>query len=160
MHRYQFVTLLITLSASLAACASCRGTGPEEDTRPGLPKGRVIIHRTSPPEQIEFDVEVVASTRGRSRGLMFRDKVPDGQGMLFLFEKEAVHPFWMKNTLVALDIIFINEAYSIVGILHNAKPLNEESLSVGVASRYVLEVAGGSCARLGIHRGQTVTVER
>jgi uncharacterized membrane protein (UPF0127 family) len=89
---------------------------------------------------------------------MFRERLDDGEGMLFVFEEEADHRFWMKNTLVSLDMIFIDSAGRVVGVVERAAPGTLEPRSAG-ASRSVLEVPGGWAAARGIARGDRVTVE-
>ncbi len=147
------VGLLGILLVPLWACSACR-SGDQKDTPDKFRKELTIAGDGHP--EITLEIEVVASSRARQRGLMFRDNLADGQGMLFLFESEEEHPFWMKNTLIPLDIIFIDSKRKVVGIVHNAKPRNEESLTVGLPSLFVLEVPGGYCNRRGIHRGDTV----
>jgi len=147
------VSLLAALVLPLWACSACRS---QEPATPVSSKKSLSIHGDGH-EVITLEVEIVASSRGRQRGLMFRDNLADGQGMLFFFESEEEHPFWMKNTLISLDIIFIDGKRQVVGIVHNAEPRNEKSLTVGLPSLYVLEVPGGYCNRVGIHRGDKVT---
>ena len=84
---------------------------------------------------------------------MFREDLEDGEGMLFVFAAQQEHSFWMKNTLIPLDILFVDDARRVVGIVHKASPKNEKSLTVGVPSRFVLEVPGGYCNRKGVGRG-------
>lgn len=85
---------------------------------------------------------------------MFREQMDDDAGMLFLFDKMEVQSFWMKNTRLPLDMLFLDESGTIVGIVENAEPLSLTSRSVGLPSRYVLELNGGTSRRLGIEAGQ------
>jgi hypothetical protein len=101
-------------------------------------------------------VEVVRTPAERARGLMFRKHLAQDAGMLFLFDEEDEHPFWMKNTLIPLDLIFIGADLRIAGIVERAEPLTEKSRTVGKPSRYVLEVNGGFCADRGIAPGDRV----
>ncbi|HYO57276.1 DUF192 domain-containing protein [Archangium sp.] len=126
----------------------------EEYVGPTLPRARVLledafggVHRV--------DVEVAATPETRTRGLMWRKELPAGQGMLFIFPEEEVQGFWMRNTLIPLDMLFINSAGKIVGIVERAEPRTLTSRSVGVPGRYVLEVPGGWCQANGITRGGT-----
>lgn len=104
-------------------------------------------------------VEVVSSDEERARGLMFREHLDSDAGMLFIFETSADHAFWMKNTKIPLDMIFISEAMRVVGLVEGAEPLSKEPLSVGVPSRYVLEVNAGIAAQRGIVVGTGVAFE-
>ena len=90
-----------------------------------------------------FSVEVADSEEERRRGLMFRESLPLDEGMIFVFPKEEEHFFWMKDTLISLDIIFINSEGDIVGIVENASPEDKKLLDVGQNSLYVLEINAG-----------------
>jgi len=107
----------------------------------------------------EVALEIADTPPARNRGLMYRDTLPDGRGMLFVFENEDEHDFWMKNTLIPLDMIFISGDHRIVGVHANATPLSTASIGVGAPSRYVIEVPGGWAARHGITRGDRVLLE-
>jgi uncharacterized membrane protein (UPF0127 family) len=105
------------------------------------------------------DVEVAATDPMRERGLMWRKTLPEGKGMLFIFPTEQDHSFWMRNTLIPLDMIFIDGKQSIVGMAENAQPGSLASHSVGVPSKYVLEVPGGWCQKVGIRAGTRVAIQ-
>ena len=87
---------------------------------------------------------------------MYRDRLADGHGMLFVFEDEADRSFWMKNTLIPLDIVFIGADGRIVGVRAETTPLSLAPVSVGRPSKWVLEVAGGYAARAGMAPGDRV----
>ena len=105
------------------------------------------------------DVEVVASEGAIRRGLMFRQHLPPGGGMLFLMAVEKDWTFWMRNTLIPLDMIFIRSDMTVAGVVENAEPKTEVLRSVGERSRYVLEVNGGWARAHGVMRGVTVRFE-
>jgi uncharacterized membrane protein (UPF0127 family) len=105
---------------------------------------------------VEVAVEVVSTPEALARGLMYRTELADGHGMLFVFPEESDHRFWMKNTLIPLDMIFIGGDGVIVGIHRDATPLSTAPVGVGRPSRYVLEVPGGWTARSGVAPGQRV----
>ena len=119
---------------------------------PKMPKAKVILQDAFGGQQV-VDVEVAATGDQRQRGLMWRTKLDEGTGMLFIFPTEDVQSFWMRNTLIALDMIFINEAGTVVGIVENAEPQTLVSRSVGIPGKYVLEVPGGWSAKVGIKAG-------
>lgn len=98
-------------------------------------------------------VETVATDEARARGLMFRETMEEDRGMLFIFSEEREHAFWMKNTLISLDMIFLDTSGAVVGILHKTVPRNTENLTVGVPSRYVVETVGGWAMKHGIQIG-------
>ena len=91
-------------------------------------------------------VEVVATRPEIEHGLMYRTYLSPNAGMLFLMEMEAVWAFYMRNTLIPLDMIFIDSNLTVVGVVANAEPCTETLRSVGKQSRYVLEVNGGWAA--------------
>jgi uncharacterized membrane protein (UPF0127 family) len=103
-----------------------------------------------------FSVEVVASDEERSRGLMFRKELPEGKGMLFDFIAEQPVAFWMKNTYVSLDMIFIRADGRILSIAENTEPLSERQIPSGGSVRGVLEVVAGTAKKLGIKPGDRV----
>lgn len=109
---------------------------------------------------VRVTLEVAASDPARTRGLMWRDHLDDGHGMLFVFDEEEDHSFWMKNTVIPLDMLFIGANQTIVGIHANATPLSLAPISVGHPSKWVLEVAGGYTGRAGIATGDRIDLER
>lgn len=104
-----------------------------------------------------FLVELAASDQERARGLMYRKELPEGRGMLFDFKREQEVGFWMKNTYIPLDMIFIRADGTIRRIAANTEPLSERTVSAGGPVRYVLEVIGGTARKLGIEPGDKVT---
>jgi uncharacterized membrane protein (UPF0127 family) len=117
-----------------------------------------IVHTARGP--VRISLEVVADDASRTRGLMYRSQLADGHGMLFVFDQEQEHSFWMKNTVIPLDMIFIAADRRIVGIHPNAVPLDLTPISVGQPSKWVLEVAGGYTARSAITPGNEIEFER
>jgi uncharacterized membrane protein (UPF0127 family) len=105
------------------------------------------------------EVEIAATPDSRTRGLMWRKELADGKGMLFLFPAEDVQGFWMRNTLIPLDMLFIGSDLRIVGIVSRAEPKTLNSRSVGLPSQYVLEVPGGWTEKVGVRKGTTVEFE-
>jgi uncharacterized membrane protein (UPF0127 family) len=87
---------------------------------------------------------------------MYRNTLADGHGMLFVFDSDVDHQFWMKNTLIPLDMLFIAADGRIVGIHPEATPLSTAQIGVGVPSRYVLEVPGGWSKRRGVARDDRI----
>lgn len=101
-------------------------------------------------------VEVVATRPEIERGLMYRARLAPGAGMLFLMGTEAVWMFYMRNTLVPLDMIFISSDLTVAGVVSDAEPLTETLRGVGTPSLYVLEVNGGWAAANQIRVGARV----
>ena len=122
---------------------------------PAMPK----VHLSAPQGDIAVGVEIVSTEAQIERGMMFREHLPPDQGMLFLMEKEHNWPFWMHNTLIPLDIIFIASDFKIAGIVENAEPKTDTLREVHQPSLYVLEVNGGFCATHKIAPGLKVAFE-
>jgi uncharacterized membrane protein (UPF0127 family) len=140
------------LAAALAlACAS-------KKSEPPVPQPRVVVE-TSAGARHAVDVELARTDRERAKGLMDRTSLPEDGGMLFLFDETSVHSFWMKNTLIPLDMIFIDEDGRIAGIVERAEPRTLTERTVGKPSRYVLEVNGGWSRARGVRAGDRVRFE-
>ncbi|MBR1220294.1 DUF192 domain-containing protein [Bradyrhizobium sp. U87765 SZCCT0131] len=103
-----------------------------------------------------FSVEVMRTDEERARGLMFRQSLPDGQGMLFDFNPEQPVSMWMKNTLIPLDMIFIQSDGRILRIAENTQVQSEKIISSSGPVRGVLEVIAGTAKKLKIRPGDKV----
>lgn len=90
---------------------------------------------------------------------MFRKSLGAQEGMVFVFPNDEDHSFWMKNTYIPLDMVFVSKEMRVVGILPDVPPLTEEPRSVGFPSRYVLEFAAGAMKASGIATGAHVTID-
>jgi uncharacterized membrane protein (UPF0127 family) len=103
-----------------------------------------------------FSVEVVDNDADRAKGLMFRKELPEGRGMLFDFQREQDVSFWMENTYISLDMIFIRGDGRILRIVENTEPLSTRMIPSGGPVLAVLEVIGGTARKLGIAPGDRV----
>ncbi|HYM62119.1 MAG TPA: DUF192 domain-containing protein [Thermoanaerobaculia bacterium] len=104
-------------------------------------------------------VEVASDDATRTQGLMYRDRLPDQTGMIFLFPQSGDYPFWMKNTLIHLDMIWIDDQKRIVHVAHDVPPCKADpcpSYPPNATARYVLEVAAGVAAKHRLADGQLV----
>ncbi|MBX3157149.1 MAG: DUF192 domain-containing protein [Deltaproteobacteria bacterium] len=124
-------------------------TGPQPQVAIATPKGDVTV-----------GVEIVATEAAIERGLMYRQHLPPDRGMLFLMGREYDWGFYMRNTLIPLDIIFITKEMTVAGIVPNAVPHDENPRHVGVPSLYVLEVNGGWAAAHEVTSGARVRFDR
>lgn len=122
--------------------------------QPTLPLAPLIIDTAKGP--VQFTVEMATAWPQQERGLMFRKSLAPDAGMLFDFGREQEESFWMKNTLIPLDMLFIKANGAIARIASNAKPLSEESIPSYEPVRAVLEIAGGRAAQLGLKPGDKV----
>jgi uncharacterized membrane protein (UPF0127 family) len=117
--------------------------------QPKLPVGTVLLE-TPPRAPISLKVEVASSDAQRQMGLMFRESMGEDEGMLFLFPTERHNSFWMHNTLIPLDMFFVDADWNVVGIVEQATPQTDDPRNVPLMSQYVLEVNGGFAKRHGI----------
>jgi uncharacterized membrane protein (UPF0127 family) len=119
---------------------------------------RVII-QTKENRELTFQVEVADTPAKRELGLQYRRDLAADRGMIFLFPSESHHSFWMKNTPIPLDMIFINRDRKIVGIVEQAVPFSTDSRSVPTASQFVLEINGGLAGRYGVKVGDSISFQ-
>ncbi len=117
----------------------------------GLPSDVLLVETAS--SQYRFEVEIADDPAERAEGLMYRESLADNAGMLFLYPRPQPVEFWMKNTSLSLDIVFVRPDGTIARIAENATPMSEELISSGEPVRAVLEVKGGTMRQLGIAVG-------
>jgi uncharacterized membrane protein (UPF0127 family) len=103
-----------------------------------------------------FSVEVADEDTERQKGLMFRETMPMSQGMLFVFEQPKRAAFWMKDTLISLDMLFIDSTGTVVKVHENAIPLDQTPIEGGEGIAFVLEINGGLAKRMGIGPGSEI----
>ena len=119
--------------------------------------GSIPLTIKAPDKTHVFTVEVARTPEEQAKGLMFRTSLPENGGMLFPFEKPRFGSFWMKNTLIPLDMVFIRADGSVDRIAENTIPENLEPVVSGGEVSAVLELAGGTAAKLGIDESAVVT---
>lgn len=107
-----------------------------------------------------IDIEIAEDDYERALGLMYRFSMSDSVGMLFIMEKEMPQSFWMKDTYISLDIVYLNKNLEIVKIQKNTQPLSEESIPSIKKAKYVIEVIGGFCDKLNVEEGDIVKYNR
>ena len=105
---------------------------------------------------VRFTVEIADDEQERNRGLMFRESLADDRGMLFHFQEPERASFWMRNTIISLDIIFIGVDGRILNIAERTTPYSEAGIPAAGMTRGVLEIRGGRAAELGIRAGDRV----
>jgi uncharacterized membrane protein (UPF0127 family) len=141
------IALLLLFGCSTSEGANDSGENPF----------RIPVSVAASSGEIVFQAELADSPTERNKGLMFRESMGEREGMLFLFPDEAPRSFWMRNTLIPLDMIFVRADRTILGIVENAEPKTDTARAVEGSSQFVLEINGGLSRRLGIAPGQTVT---
>lgn len=147
------ITILLAAFLLAAALPLCRGFAWAQDPK-SPPLKRILVGQTP------LWVEVADTLEKQERGLMFRRSLPENEGMLFVFTEPIELSFWMRNTLIPLDIAFVGPDGVILNI-HQARPLDESVLyrSAG-AAKYVIETNRGWFARHGIGPGDKIRLGR
>ena len=146
MHRSILISLLALGLLAAALGAACGG-GDDAPMVVLRPEGRA---------EVRVQVELARTSEERARGLMFREQLDADAGMLFLYEEEGRLTFWMRNTLIPLDMIFISADHQVAGVVENAEPQTDTVRQVDQPSQFVLEVNGGFAAAHGITAGTPV----
>lgn len=143
----RWVLAVFALLAFVGCAAVAGQQGP-------LPRSQVVIETARGP--VLFSVEIAADPDSQERGLMYRKALAQDAGMLFDFHRPVTTQFWMKNTVLPLDIIFIREDGTISTIAANAAPYSETLIPSAEPVRAVLEINGGRARELGIKPGDRV----
>lgn len=168
MKRRQSVLAYILLGVFLLGgaayfVASFRGESkPAASHEPAVPspvfnkEGEVTFIKKGQPFK-KIEVEIAENEAERNKGLMFRSFLPDSVGMLFIFEKPDTHSFWMKNTSIPLDIIYVGPDKKIVSIAENTQPYSEESIPPYGLVQYVVEVNAGFSKQNNIQSGDAIS---
>jgi uncharacterized membrane protein (UPF0127 family) len=139
LHSLAFILTLLFALTPLAACSA---------------DNRLVIHSATGDHA--FDVEVVDTPESRQRGLMYRTSLAPNAGMLFDFKQSEQVSFWMMNTYIPLDMLFIREDGTIANIHVNAVPHDRTGIPSDGPVMFVLEIAGGRSVELGIEAGDKV----
>ncbi len=125
-----------------------------------FPKSEISIISTKYKKQFKFNVDVADNFLSRKNGLQFKKKLKKNEGMLFIWEFEDHRYFWMKNTKLALDIIFINANFEIVDIFYGAKPFNLMTITSNKKAKYVLELNEGIFKNLNLMIGDKLILKK
>ncbi|HEX7885368.1 MAG TPA: DUF192 domain-containing protein [Phenylobacterium sp.] len=150
------VALALTLLAAAPAMAEIPRQDPK--TCKGQPEIRPLerLQVRSDKGVSSFQVEVADSDREREYGLMCRRRLAPDRGMLFLFSRSEPQMFWMRNTLIPLDIVYIGESGRVVSISRNVQPLDESGAPSAGPAKFVLELPAGRAAQIGLLPGDRV----
>jgi uncharacterized membrane protein (UPF0127 family) len=123
-------------------------------------QGELTFTKDNDKTIVSIDIEIADDDAKREVGLMGRPVMEERQGMLFIFEEEHLESFWMRNTILPLDMIFINKQGKIVTIHKNTKPFSDDSYSATAIILFVLEVNAGFTDKYGIKEGDMVSWKR
>jgi uncharacterized membrane protein (UPF0127 family) len=143
------IPIALFCSLALASMAACAEAPANPAPAPGA--AAVLLHGH------RINVEVAADDISRAHGLMDRTSMPADHGMLFVFPDSAVRTFWMKDTLIPLDMLFLDAHRKIVTVLHDVPPCKADPCPIYPSTqpaRYVLELNGGAAARLDVRAGE------
>ena len=151
LTKFLLITLLLTTAIS---CGQQSATAP---TTTASEQPQSLSTVTMSLADHPFVLQLAATDQQREIGLMYRENMPADQGMIFTFTKEDQMAFWMKNTHIPLDIVFINHQGRVVAIQHG-KPFDLTSLESGEPAQYVIELNDGAAARAGLKVGDNVKV--
>ncbi|MDR3527958.1 MAG: DUF192 domain-containing protein [Rhizomicrobium sp.] len=143
--------LLASLITLFVLCACSPG---QDKPQTGLAKAQIVIDTNKGPAT--FDVEMAVDNAARAKGLMFRTELGSHEGMLFDFGKEEFRAFWMKNTVISLDMLFIKADGTVSTIAENTIPYSETPVPSSEPVQAVLELKGGAARQLGIAPGAKV----
>ncbi|MGB0369103.1 MAG: DUF192 domain-containing protein [Flavobacteriales bacterium] len=167
----KYLCLLFIISI-LASCETDSGTSTSPDkkdagrseVRPSGPQfkkeGELYLVKAAGDTIRKIDIEIADIESERTIGLMHRRSMPDTQGMLFIFEREEPRSFWMRNTLIGLDIIYIKADGTIESIAKYCVPKLEKSVPSKGPALYVLEVIEGFCDIHGVEAGDKIDFKR
>ncbi|MDX1922379.1 MAG: DUF192 domain-containing protein [Alphaproteobacteria bacterium] len=149
--------LLIALSAAVIFNGLfVSGKGVHDAMEASSLKSDQLMIVTADKKQHVFKIELALTVDEQQKGLMNREKIADDYGMLFVYTRVQETSMWMKNTLIPLDMLFIDNNGKIVWIAENAKPFDERAISSHFPVRATLEIKGGQVAARGIKLGDTV----
>lgn len=156
--------LLLCILAALALVSACGGdaTPNRRSTEVEIPfrKDGTLTFVRNGADVLTIDVEIAESDSARERGLMQRRSLPEKSGMLFVFEEERPQSFWMGNTPLGLDLIFVNADSEIVDVDKYNRPYDPSSIVSDFPAQYVVEVPAGFSDRHGISESHRIRWER
>lgn len=153
---------LALLLVLFAACTKTPLPASSETVAPPPPPPPVTRPSIVFPDGTAIAIEIVADDETRAQGLMYRDQLQPNSGMLFVFPAEGDYPFWMKNTFIPLDMIWIDTQKRVAHIAHDVPPCKSDpcpSYPPNAKSLYVLEVAAGVARQHGLKDGDVLRFE-
>ncbi len=157
MHRLAFLAFCLLLIGCTKS--THRPASSLERSIPFREDGRLAFMRDGD-TLVTIAIEIAETDSARQRGLMERTHLPERSGMLFIFEREEMQGFWMANTPISLDIIFVNGDSQIVSIAKYTRPYSTETISSQYPARFVVEVPAGFADTYGILEGDRIRWHR
>jgi uncharacterized protein len=148
--KYFAAVALVAFTLLLSACSL-----PVNTETDGTAKGPTVVLETAK-GPADITVDIADTSDERTRGLMFRKSLPQDSGMFFIFDGEDQRSFWMKNTLIPLDMIFMDAGYKVVSVAKNVQPCKKDPCQTYPSvkpAKFVLEVNGGMSDSIGLKEG-------
>ncbi len=159
-NKYYLLALLCLALLSLSACKKADPEPPETKQPTFRKDGELTITSPQGAHRGTFEIEIAETEASTARGLMFRENLQQNQGMLFIFDGAQPYPFWMKDTYLSLDMLFIDADGVIFQIEEKTTPFSEHLIDVNGLNKYTLEVNAGVVQKLGIQVGDTIEWNR
>ena len=163
----KLICILLVATLGLLVGTGCGGGGEAEppadpDEEPAIPFRRdgSLTFLRGGEEVVSIDIEIAETDSARERGLMQRELLPDRSGMLFIFDREEPQGFWMGNTPLALDLIFVDADSQIVDVDKYNRPFDPSSIVSDAPARFVVEVPAGFADTYGISETDRIRWQR
>ncbi len=154
----KYILLLVMMSFWACQTKPANNNKPKQQTEITFKKQAVLtVSDSLNHPKAQFDIEIAQDDYHRETGLMYRRTMKDNQAMLFIFDDNKPRYFWMKNTYIPLDIIYIGTDKTIVSMVKNAKVLDQTALPSNVPAKYVLEIKAGLADRYRLQKGDRVS---
>lgn len=157
MREHSAFLLLLLLLFSLQACKAASSKGTDKPVPSFRHDGYLKILSASGETKAQFDIEIVSKDAELAQGLKFRESMAENQAMFFIFEYVDYHSFWMQDTYMSLDMLFIDSSGTIITIAENTPPFSEQQIVADKPNKYVLELLAGTAQRLNLKETDTVS---
>jgi uncharacterized protein len=157
MRPVKRVVTLPIIAFLMLACTKPQPAATSPAATPSTNGPRIVF-----PDNYVVHVEIAADDETRQQGLMYRDRLPEATGVIFIFAQPSEYPFWMKNTLIPLDMVWIDAGHKIAHVTRDIPPCKADpcpSYPPNAISSYVLEVAAGVAAQHHLAAGQVLRFE-
>lgn len=142
--------LLLAATGLISLAIGCHESGAPDDPRvKRLPTTQVVIREKT------YNLEIADDPQEQATGLMYRTKVGDSEGMIFVFPDEQVRGFWMQNVPISLDIAYLDHKGVVLNVL-TMYPMDTRTRSSEVPAQYAIELAGGAAKKIGLKPGDTI----
>lgn len=160
IFKLMFVTIVITAATSCNDNEEPVKTTTKTTQPKFVKEGELGFLQADGRPIVKINIEIAETDAEQQQGLMNRPFMSNDQGMLFIFNRDEPRSFWMRNTIIPLDIIYVNSSMEIIHIAENTEPYSDRPVPSGKPARYVVEVNAGFCAQYGITDGCKIQYSR